>query len=197
MHFWIDKRSQQCGFGRSRVAASLSHAGSGLSYGHPPRRTKSTSCSSNSAGSSGQTMPSFYFDHQGTGLEVLIFCAFSATFFLAACLVSLCRIPKGLLSTSNRSDGRAAVCHSRGVNSNLAGSGLGAGSGSGTAQSAGCLLEMSEVRYLEERQLTTAATAGPPPYHIAILLPEQTPATMGKQLPLDESPPPSYDKILV
>ncbi|XP_016982563.2 CCAAT/enhancer-binding protein [Drosophila rhopaloa] len=471
MHFWIDKRSQQCGFGRSRVAASLSHAGSGLSYGHPPRRTKSTSCSSNSTGSSGQTMPSvhrtlpqtpydlhqpgtsrqsqssygnnnslhgqqqqhssgggtnnnnnlaatgttttasnnnnasssaavltgsgtivplvargshynhhgstryqpraqqqqllhhqqqqhqqqqqhysyhhpqfgnmavpvrhydahqqqqqqysgnvyaddaysayhhtahhqhssnhstsgsnnqrqstayatprrhnsssnmrhstaaatsgaaaateaatlaspaatvaavpatthsnqlqqqhhallqhadsqllpshlkcgmcaslvlasvfvagtkFYFDHQGTGLEVLIFCAFSATFFLAACLVSLCRIPKGLLSNSNRSDGRAAVCHTRGVNSSLA------GSGSGTAQSAGCLLEMSEVRYLEERQVTpvggTAATAGPPPYHIAILLPEQTPATMGKQLPMDESPPPSYDKILV
>jgi len=30
MHFWIDKRSQQCGFGRSRVAASLSHAGSVL-----------------------------------------------------------------------------------------------------------------------------------------------------------------------
>ncbi|XP_017080073.2 GATA zinc finger domain-containing protein 10 [Drosophila eugracilis] len=136
----------------------------------------------------------FYFDHQGTGLEVLIFCAFSATFFLAACLVSLCRIPKALLSNSGRSDGRAAVCHSRGVNSSSL-------AGSGTPQSAGCLLEMSEGRYLEERELTavggTAATAGPPPYHIAILLPEQTPATMGKQLPLDESPPPSYDKILV
>jgi hypothetical protein len=33
----------------------------------------------------------FYFDHQGTGLEVLIFCAFSATFFVFACTVSLCR----------------------------------------------------------------------------------------------------------
>ncbi|XP_039488792.1 GATA zinc finger domain-containing protein 10 [Drosophila santomea] len=134
----------------------------------------------------------FYFDHQGTGLEVLIFCVFSA-FFLAACLISLCRIPKGLFSNSSRSNGRAAVCHTRGVNSSLA--------GAGAAQSAGCLLEMSEGRYLEERQVTTvggtAATAGPPPYHIAILLPEQTPATMGKQLPLDESPPPSYDKILV
>lgn len=61
MHFWIDKRSQQCGFGRSRVAASLSHAGSGLSYGHPPRRAKSTSCSGNSTvGGSGQTMPSVH-----------------------------------------------------------------------------------------------------------------------------------------
>lgn len=35
MHFWIDKRSQAYGFGRSRVAASLS--GSGFDFG-PPRR---------------------------------------------------------------------------------------------------------------------------------------------------------------
>jgi len=33
---------------------------------------------------------------QGTGLEVLIFCAFSATFFLAACTVSLCKRPRDL-----------------------------------------------------------------------------------------------------
>lgn len=37
MHFWIDKRSQSCGFGRSRVAASLS-GGSGIGFGHHPRR---------------------------------------------------------------------------------------------------------------------------------------------------------------
>ncbi|SPP76377.1 myb-like protein Q [Drosophila guanche] len=130
----------------------------------------------------------FYFDHQGTGLEVLIFCAFSATFFLAACMVSLCRIPKGLLS--NRGGARATVCHSRGVNAAMP--------GASASAAASCLLEMSDVRYLEERQVTTgsAATAGPPPYHIAILLPEQT-AAMGKQMPMDESPPPSYDKILV
>ncbi|KAH8270067.1 hypothetical protein KR018_003464 [Drosophila ironensis] len=138
----------------------------------------------------------FYFDHQGTGLEVLIFCAFSATFFLAACLVSLCRIPKGLLSSSSRSRGQAGSCHNRTPHS-----GAGAGVGSGMVPSAGCLLEMSEVRYLEEQQATTGdatlATAGPPPYHIAILLPEQTTAGLGKQQPLDESPPPSYDKILV
>ncbi|EDW35073.1 GL25432 [Drosophila persimilis] len=130
----------------------------------------------------------FYFDHQGTGLEVLIFCAFSATFFLAACMVSLCRIPKGLLS--GRGGARATVCHSRGVNAAIP--------GSSASAVASCLMELSDVRYLEERQVTTAsaATAGPPPYHIAILLPEQT-AAMGKQMPLDESPPPSYDKILV
>lgn len=33
---------------------------------------------------------------QGSGLEILIFCAFSATFFLAACTVSLCRRPRSL-----------------------------------------------------------------------------------------------------
>ncbi|XP_023171375.2 alpha-protein kinase 1 [Drosophila hydei] len=131
----------------------------------------------------------FYFDHQGTGLEVLIFCAFSATFFLAACMVSLCRIPKGLLPStssggSSRSDARA-VCHSRGGNATS------------------CMLELNDVRYLDERQVevsaetAAAAAAGPPPYHIAILLPEQTPTALGKQVPLDESPPPSYDKILV
>lgn len=39
MHFWIDKRSQACGFGRSRVAASLSgSSGVGLGFNHPPRR---------------------------------------------------------------------------------------------------------------------------------------------------------------
>lgn len=31
---------------------------------------------------------------QGSGLEILIFCAFSATFFVAACTVSLCRRPR-------------------------------------------------------------------------------------------------------
>lgn len=129
----------------------------------------------------------FYFDHQGTGLEVLIFCAFSATFFLAACMVSLCRIPKGLLPS--RSDGRA-VCHSRAVNA-------------GGNASSSCMLELNNVRYLDGRQVevsaetAAAAAAGPPPYHIAILLPEQTPTVLGKQVPLDESPPPSYDKILV
>ncbi|GAB0098662.1 uncharacterized protein DMENIID0001_144310 [Sergentomyia squamirostris] len=205
MHFWIDKRSQACGFGRARVAASLS--GTGLGY-HPRRpRGKSmvtpvhrfpsipppqnvaprtqqrhgnhnqnyhhhsqqqqqdivvpqaqvindTNCHLSvlpqiySSGPSheidlehgslgigaqaeanggsqllslstdgrpateSQLLPAhlkcgmwaslalatvfvagakFYFDHQGNGLEVLIFCAFSATFFLAACTVSLCR----------------------------------------------------------------------------------------------------------
>ncbi|TMW45295.1 hypothetical protein DOY81_009625, partial [Sarcophaga bullata] len=49
MHFWIDKRSPQCGFGRSRVAASLHTGGSGLSFGHPPRRSLGHKSSSSSS----------------------------------------------------------------------------------------------------------------------------------------------------
>lgn len=112
--------------------------------------------------------------------------------FLAACMVSLCSIRKEF--SPNRRNRRGAVCHSRGVNTS-ANDGGGGGS---------CMLQMTDVRYLNERQVeisaatAAAAAAGPPPYHIAILLPEQTTTTMGnKQLPLDESPPPSYDKILV
>uniref|UniRef100_A0A1L8DDC9 Uncharacterized protein n=1 Tax=Nyssomyia neivai TaxID=330878 RepID=A0A1L8DDC9_9DIPT len=39
MHFWIDKRSQACGFGRARVAASLS----GTGFGYHPRRPRGKS----------------------------------------------------------------------------------------------------------------------------------------------------------
>lgn len=39
MHFWIDKRSQTCGFGRSRPNASL--YGGRIGFGHhPPRRNR-------------------------------------------------------------------------------------------------------------------------------------------------------------
>lgn len=34
---------------------------------------------------------------QGTGLEVLSFCAFSALFFFAACTISMCRRPRNVL----------------------------------------------------------------------------------------------------
>lgn len=48
---------------------------------------------------------------QGTGLEVLIFCAFSATFFLAACSVSLCRRPRDILVAPPPSGVHAAIEH--------------------------------------------------------------------------------------
>ncbi|XP_055596154.1 uncharacterized protein LOC129746505 [Uranotaenia lowii] len=120
----------------------------------------------------------FYFDHQGTGLEVLIFCAFSATFFLAACTVSLCRRPRDLQMPVNNvisetiSNGEQSSLPNNPdiVTSNP--SPLLNGSLGGTQQN------------------SMAVMAPPPPYHIAILLPESTKDT-------DESPPPSYDKIVI
>lgn len=47
MHFWIDKRSQACGFGRSRVAASLSGSGMGFGVHHPRRTHRKAASSSN------------------------------------------------------------------------------------------------------------------------------------------------------
>uniref|UniRef100_A0A1A9WH98 Uncharacterized protein n=1 Tax=Glossina brevipalpis TaxID=37001 RepID=A0A1A9WH98_9MUSC len=127
----------------------------------------------------------FYFDHQGTGLEVLIFCAFSATFFLAACTVSLCRVPKGLLPYRSTSDQRRTAC--------------GLSSRGSTLNSVDDIV-VSGIHELQERTQTVAnnaaAQAGPPPYHIAILLPETK--NYGKGITsVEESPPPSYDKILV
>ncbi|XP_055627291.1 protein couch potato [Toxorhynchites rutilus septentrionalis] len=120
----------------------------------------------------------FYFDHQGTGLEVLIFCAFSATFFLAACTVSLCRRPRDLQIPANNvisetiSNGEQNSLQNNQDLMNSNPSPLLNGSVSGTQQS------------------SLAVIAPPPPYHIAILLPECTKET-------DESPPPSYDKIVI
>ncbi|XP_055530392.1 uncharacterized protein LOC129721635 [Wyeomyia smithii] len=121
----------------------------------------------------------FYFDHQGTGLEVLIFCAFSATFFLAACTVSLCRRPRDLQISANNvisetiSNGEQNSLQNNPDLVNSHPSPLLNGSAGGT-----------------NPQNSLALLAPPPPYHIAILLPESTKET-------DETPPPSYDKIVI
>ncbi|XP_054734784.1 uncharacterized protein DDB_G0283357 [Anastrepha obliqua] len=143
----------------------------------------------------------FYFDHQGTGLEVLIFCAFSATFFLAACTVSLCRVPKGLLPS-----GRNAVLGAQhhadgdsGMNCARAPYGRrdmmnsdGSGELVGSDDIHGAPL-CGQLQLIED-----SASAGPPPYHIAIYFPETENSGKRKEVPIDdESPPPSYDKILI
>ncbi|XP_062562931.1 uncharacterized protein LOC134226281 [Armigeres subalbatus] len=120
----------------------------------------------------------FYFDHQGTGLEVLIFCAFSATFFLAACTVSLCRRPRDLQMPGNNvisetiSNGEpSSLQHNPDLMSSTPSTMLNGSVGGAQPNTLGVL-------------------APPPPYHIAILLPESTKET-------DETPPPSYDKIVI
>lgn len=132
----------------------------------------------------------FYFDNQGTGLEVIIFCAFSATFFLAACTVSLCRLPKGLVTARHMS------ANNRGLLTNNQGGGGGviAGPTGITGNSQQLFGQSNDQRLHELQERTAAAQAGPPPYHIAILLPENTKEVTAVS---DESPPPSYDKILI
>ncbi|XP_031622211.1 uncharacterized protein LOC116340114 [Contarinia nasturtii] len=276
MHFWIDKRSQACGFGRARagfVAASLS--GSGYDFYHPPRRNKSmltpvhrfpnTECRNvnrpnvhrpnvhrsnihhqehhqhhtsrahheiqthaevntsygepadfpvlhqyqshlpielgqgtlrmnaiqpsneiladeranvvdavNSTDS--QVLPShlkcgmwaslalatvFLAAFQGSGLEILIFCAFSATFFVAACTVSLCRRPRNLSISPPQLSA---------VTTNV---------------------NDIEIAHLDQHEPHVPNVidpiAPPPPYHIAIL---------NDNPKIDDSPP-SYDKLII
>lgn len=143
----------------------------------------------------------FYFDHQGTGLEVLIFCAFSATFFLAACTVSLCRVPKGLLPSGRNAvlgaqphaDAESAIHYTRppyGRRDIVNADGSSELVGSDDIQGAPLC---GQLQLIED-----SASAGPPPYHIAIYFPETESNGKGKDAPIDdESPPPSYDKILI
>ncbi|EAT46175.1 AAEL002579-PA [Aedes aegypti] len=120
----------------------------------------------------------FYFDHQGTGLEVLIFCAFSATFFLAACTVSLCRRPRDMQMPVNNVISETI---SNGDQNSL--------------QNNPDLVSGTPATLLNgslggTQQNSLGVLAPPPPYHIAILLPESAKET-------DETPPPSYDKIVI
>ncbi|KAL9704487.1 hypothetical protein quinque_008005 [Culex quinquefasciatus] len=208
MHFWIDKRSQACGFGRARVAASLSmnhiysnsspqpnaieidHSGTlgtlnqhVAHVGHDaqllPAHLKCGMWASLALATVFVAGAKFYFDHQGTGLEVLIFCAFSATFFLAACTVSLCRRPRDLQMPANNVISETisnAEQTSLQNNPDLM-------NGNPSPLLNGSVGGMIPANSL-------AVLAPPPPYHIAILLPEST-------KDLDETPPPSYDKILI
>lgn len=133
----------------------------------------------------------FYFDHQGTGLEVLIFCAFSATFFLAACTVSLCRLPRDLATSPSPSldghsrtlDGHIHHHHHHQQHSNQH---------QNHQLYAHNSDQILEVPITQHQHHLTAISAPPPPYHIAILLPENS-----KDIQPDETPPPSYDKILI
>uniref|UniRef100_A0AAG5DRF7 Uncharacterized protein n=1 Tax=Anopheles atroparvus TaxID=41427 RepID=A0AAG5DRF7_ANOAO len=137
----------------------------------------------------------FYFDHQGTGLEVLIFCAFSATFFLAACTVSLWRRPRDLQISGNNVISETisnAEQSSLQVTSHINNPELMSSNPSpllnGSAGS-GPIGGLASTGGLQQTSLASIV-APPPPYHIAILLPETTKEA-------EEMPPPSYDKIVI
>lgn len=155
----------------------------------------------------------FYFDHQGTGLEVLIFCAFSATLLLAACTVSLCPFPKVMMHAMRTNAAMQAANmsnhhHSNTHTANASIVHLCDETNAVSAMYGATQHQQQQQQHLQMDHLmqplpqcspsSTSSTtqSGPPPYHIAILLPEQgnKPSTVRT---LDESPPPSYDKILI
>lgn len=127
---------------------------------------------------------------QGSGLEVLIFCTFSATFFLAACTVSLCRRPRNGNSSTpqiSQSPNPNAIEHIQQIDQ--------------MDQIDAQVIPYQNYRiasvadYVIELQLLNPSevinvdmmSAPPPPYHIAIMAMKD----------IDESPPPSYDKLLL
>lgn len=133
-----------------------------------------------------------YFDNHGTKFEVGLFWLLTATFVFAFCFVSICKVPRVLFAstTSSRSNSRDQTRDRCSMDD--------ADRGSMVNSIDDVVVSGLQCNYQlqEERQsLNINAQAGPPPYHIAILLPE----TKAKEdvTTLEESPPPSYDKILI
>lgn len=138
-----------------------------------------------------------YFDNHGTKFEVGLFWLLTATFVFAFCFVSICKVPRVLFATSSsssRSGSRDQTVRDRCSMEDARGS---------IANSVddvvlNSLQEFQQQEIIEQQinQATQAQQqAGPPPYHIAILLPESKAKEEAEQV--EESPPPSYDKILI
>lgn len=139
-----------------------------------------------------------YFDNHGTKFEVGLFWLLTATFVFAFCFVSICKVPRVLFasastSRSNSRDQTRDRCSMDEV------------AAANEANTRGSMVNsiddvvisgLHEFQQQEQIQsINLNAQAGPPPYHIAILLPE----TKAKEdiTTMEESPPPSYDKILI
>ncbi|KAJ9578601.1 hypothetical protein L9F63_005178 [Diploptera punctata] len=133
----------------------------------------------------------FYFDHQGAGLEVLVFCTLLVVFLLAGCTVSLCR------SKATRDLITAAVTSSsQPPHSTTSHQGQMQAHDLETASSEDMGLDQSSAPPTGPSQAPLPAPEPPPPpYHIAILLPQQN-RNLDPVHGNDESPPPSYDKAV-
>ncbi|XP_012257163.2 uncharacterized protein LOC105686689 isoform X1 [Athalia rosae] len=111
----------------------------------------------------------FYFDHQGTGLEVLTYCGLLVTLLLSGCFYSiLCRRTED----STVRDNVLAVVQDDPI----------------AALTAANTIANENIG-LPPSVPPVGQNPPPPPYHIAILIPPSHSA--------DEIPPPSYDKIAV
>lgn len=137
-----------------------------------------------------------YFDNHGTKFEVGLFWLLTATFVFAFCFVSICKVPRVLFATtssvaSSRSDSRdqnrATRCGSMDDNRDAA--------AYEDIVVCGLSEQQQQLQQQQHQHLQHEQHQQPPPYHIAILLPE----SKGKDdtAQTEESPPPSYDKILI
>lgn len=142
-----------------------------------------------------------YFDHRTTNMEILIFCAFASTFALAACTVTICRFPKNTNMTTIRNLPQTQTRNATTTTTNPTSTTI----SELHSQTHHYQQQQQHQQQLHQQQQQLQAhqlnhslpaivgtSSAPPPYHIAILLPEEN-----KDLPQDESPPPSYDKILI
>ncbi|XP_046808860.1 uncharacterized protein DDB_G0283357 [Lucilia cuprina] len=133
-----------------------------------------------------------YFDNHGTKFEVGLFWLLTATFVFAFCFVSICKVPRVLFAstTSSRSNSRDQTRADRCSMDDVVARGSMVNSIDDVV-----ITGLHEFQQEQIQSININAQAGPPPYHIAILLPE----TKAKEdiSTLEESPPPSYDKILI
>ncbi|XP_069703782.1 uncharacterized protein [Periplaneta americana] len=141
----------------------------------------------------------FYFDHQGAGLEVLVFCTLLIVFLLAGCTVSLCRskATRDLITAAVTSSSQAphsATSQQGQTQSHELETASSEDIGLGQMVDQSSTIILAPTSGPPQAQLP-APEPPPPPYHIAILLPQQT--RNSDSVPAnDESPPPSYDKAV-
>ncbi|XP_046427812.1 uncharacterized protein [Neodiprion pinetum] len=110
----------------------------------------------------------FYFDHQGTGLEVLVYCGLLVTLLLSGCFYSiLCRRTEENVVRENAMQSQEDPI---------------------AAMTAANTIANENIR-LPMVMPVSEQNPPPPPYHIAILIPPSHSA--------EDIPPPSYDKIAV
>ncbi|PSN52201.1 hypothetical protein C0J52_06106 [Blattella germanica] len=274
MHFWIDKRSQTCGFsGRHRVPGSLSagqqqrrqrRRSRGKPMVTPVHRFQPIECVAGGqhGARSGLTSPAggvrsagpheleletsvylnlpldgsgdpnaaqnnhqlepqlmtvgrlkcgmwasfalatvfvagakFYFDHQGAGLEVLVFCTLLVVFLLAGCSVSVCRskATRDLITAAVTSTSQAphsTTSHQPHELETTSSEDLGLQ----TIVESSTTIIIAPASGPPQPQIPVPEPP-PPPYHIAILLPQQNRNSDPMQ-GNDESPPPSYEKAI-
>lgn len=126
----------------------------------------------------------FYFNNQSTGMEVLIFCSLLVVVLFAGCTVSLCEAvsgPQPPLSPPPLPPSLAVAA--------------------AAPQATASVPSVEELRLAADPTPLELCAQPPPPYHIAVLLPQHAPPQMPRSRHIiapddSDSPPPSYDKAV-